>query len=168
MTSESNTPEWVRKHNEQKAEEARLEAAATDQRRAAAVSVRAGAPDFWTRFVAGVEVNARALRDLEGAELVGNVSVSAPSSTSPEHQCHISVNRVSTRLGPLLSNMNLWYAPGGSHIRCWYQNQPLPDFGLGIRENEVLATVGGDQFTAEQLAEHVVQWMVKQLNRRGV
>ena len=51
MTNEPNTPEWVRSHNERKAEEARLDAAAADQRGATAAAVQAGAPDFWEAFL---------------------------------------------------------------------------------------------------------------------
>ena len=163
MTNESNTPEWVRKHNEQKAEEARLATAATEQRRAAAASVQAGGPDFWTRFVDRTILNVRALPDLRGEELVGGVS---PSTGGPEHSCHIQVNRQSVRYSPELSKMNLWYAPGGNQIRCWYQDQPMSNFVLGIRGDEVVANVGGDHYTAEQLADHVIEWMAARVKVR--
>ena len=163
MNNKPSTPEWVRKHNEQKAQEARLEAAATEQRRAVAASVQAGGPDFWMRFVDRTIRNVRELPDLNGEELLGSVS---PSTGGPEHSCHIQVNRSSVRYSPALSKMNLWYAPGGNQIRCWYQDQPMPNFVLGIRGNEVLATVAGDHYTAEQLADHVIEWMAARVKVR--
>ena len=39
MTNEPSTPEWVRKHNERKAEEVRIESATAEQRRVAAATV---------------------------------------------------------------------------------------------------------------------------------
>ena len=156
MSNEPNTPEWIRKHNEQKAEESRLEATASEQRRAAAATVLAGGPDFWKRLVERTIINVRALPDLKDEELIGSVS---PSTSGTEHSCHIEVNRSSVRYCPELSRMNLWYAPGGNQIRCWYQDQPMPNFILGVRGDEVLAAVGGDHYTAEQLADHIIEWM---------
>ena len=46
MTNEPNTPEWVKKHNEEEAEKERLAAEAAERRRAAAVSIRENGPDF--------------------------------------------------------------------------------------------------------------------------
>jgi len=163
MTNEPNIPEWVRSHNERKAEEARLDAAAADQRGATAAAVQAGGPDFWKRFVDRTIVNVRALPDLKGEELIGSVS---PSTGSPEHSCHIQVNRSSVPYGPELSKMNLWYAPGSNQIRCWYQDQPMPNFLLGVRGVEVLAAVGGDHYTAEQLADHIIEWMAARVKVR--
>jgi hypothetical protein len=163
MTNEPNTPEWVKKHNEELAEKERLAVEAAERRRAAAVSIRASGPDFWSRFVARVIVNVRALPGLRGEELVGSVS---PSTGGPEHSCYIQVNRQSVRYLPELSKMNLWYAPGGNQIRCWYQNQPMPNFVLGIRGGKVLAAVGGDHYTAEQLADHIIEWMAARVKVR--
>lgn len=156
MISEPNTPEWVGKHNERTAEEARLETAAAEKRGATAATVQACGPDFWKRFVDRTIVNVRALPDLKGEELIGSVS---PSTSAPEHSCHVQVNRSSIRYGPELSRMNLWYVPGGTQIRCWYQEQPVPNFVLGVRGDQVLAGVGSDQYTAEQLADHIIEWM---------
>ena len=163
MTNEPNIPEWVRSHNERKAEEARLDAAAADQRGATAAAVQAGGPDFWKRFIDRTIVNVRALPDLKGEELVGTVS---PSTGGPEHSCDIQVNRQSVRYGPELSKMNLWYAPGGNQIRCWYQDQPMPNFVLGIGGGKVLAAVGGDHYTAEQLGDHIIEWMAARVKVR--
>jgi len=163
MTNEPSTPEWVRKHNERKAEEARIEAATAEQRRVAAATVQAGAPDFWKRFVDRTIVNVRALPNLKGEELIGSVS---PSTGGPENSCHIQVNRSSVRYGPELSRMNLWYSPGGNQIRCWYQDQPMPNFVLGVGGDEVLAAVGDDDYTAEQLADCIIEWMAARVKVR--
>jgi len=163
MTNKPNTPAWVRKHIEREAEEARLDAAAAEQRGATAAAVQAGGLDFWKRFVDQTIVNVRALPDLKGEELIGSVS---PSTGGPEHSSHIQVNRSSVRYGPELSKMNLWYAPGGNQIRCWYQDQPMPNFVLGVRGDEVLAAVGSDHYTAEQLADHIIEWMAARVKVR--
>jgi hypothetical protein len=163
MTNEPSTPEWVRKHNEQRAEEERLEAAVAAQRRVAVASVQADGPDFWTRLVNRTIVNVRALPDFKGEELAGSVS---PSTGGPEHSCLIQVNRESVRYGAELSKMSLWYAPGGNQIRCWYQDQPLPNFVLGASGDGVVASVDGDIYTAEQLADHIVEWMAARVKVR--
>jgi sulfur carrier protein ThiS len=166
MPNELNTPEWVRKHNEQKAEEARLEAAATEQRRVAVATVHAGGPDFWTRFVERTIVNVRVLPDLKDEELVGSASHALPGGMSPEHHLHIQVNRQSVRFHPALSKMNLWYAPGGNQIRRWYQDQEMPNLVLCASGEGVVASVDGRIYTAEQLADHVVEWMAARVQVR--
>jgi len=85
-----------------------------------------------------VLVNGQALEKLDREELVGRVSqATSPMRTGVEQNLYIQVNLQSVRFGPELSKMNLWYVPGGSRIRCWYQDQEMADIQLAIRGNDV-------------------------------
>ncbi|HTV81075.1 MAG TPA: hypothetical protein VME18_00375 [Acidobacteriaceae bacterium] len=42
----------------------------------------------------------------------------------------------------------------------------MPNFVLGVRGDEVLAAVGGDYYTAEQLADHIIEWMAARVKVR--
>jgi len=160
---QDNTPDWIKKHNQESADQKARVDAAERRRQQAAVSLRTAGPDFWQRFVNRVVANANALHTLNGEELVGNVSHSLPGGMTPEHNCYIQVNRQSVRFGPELSKMNLWFAPGSSKIRCWYQDQEMVDIQLGVRGGSVCAALAGDLLTAEQLADHIVEWMAERV-----
>lgn len=162
-----NTPEWIKQHNQETAaQKARTEAAA-QRRQEAAVPIEVAGPDFWQRFVDRVLVNAQALEKLDGEELVGRVShATSPMRTGVEQNLYIQVNRQSVRFGPELSKMNLWYVPGGSRIRCWYQDQEMAEIQLAIRGNDVRAALAGNIHTAEDMADHIVQWMAERVKAR--
>ena len=42
----------------------------------------------------------------------------------------------------------------------------MPNFVLGVGGDEVLAAVGDDDFTAEQLADYIIEWMAARVKVR--
>jgi len=164
MTNQpDDAPEWIRKRNAEKAEQKRLEEESLRGQQQALESIEAGGPDFWKRFTDRVVVNAKALQQLEGEELFGSASLSV---TGPEHNCYILIERRSVKHGPEMTKMNLWYTPGGSRIRCWYQDTERNDLRLVIQGNEIRADYAGNILTTEQLADHFIQTMVEHVKPR--
>jgi hypothetical protein len=124
-------------------------------------------PEFWQQLVDRIGINVGALKELEldGEEIVGTMS---HGNDGAERNCHIQVNRVSVRFGPELSQMNLWYRPGGNRIRRWYQNRDAGDIGLVSQGSEVRAVVDrSGPFTAHRLADSLVEWMAEQVKAQN-
>jgi hypothetical protein len=169
MAHESeNTPDWIKRHNQQAADERERAAESTQLRQAAGAVIRQRGSDFWSRFGKSAASNARALRQLEGEDLAGYCSLEEASQArnSVEHCCHLQVNRESARFGPELSQMNLWYTPGGNRIRCWYQHKDFGDIEFVARGNEVYAVFADRTFTAEQLGEYLVRFMAERVKAK--
>ena len=162
MTNQpDDTPEWIKKRNAEKAEQQRKETESLQRQQDALALVEAGGPDFWKRFTDRVVLNTRALEQLEGEELFGSTSLSVSGA---EHNCHIIVERRSIHHGGAdMTKMNLYYAPGGSRIRCWYQDTERNDIQLVVHGKEIRAVYEGTPFTAEQLADHIVETMASGL-----
>jgi hypothetical protein len=160
-----NTPEWIKQHNEQIADANERAMAAARLRQDAGGVIRNGGPDYWKRLANSAAENARALRQLKGEDLAGycSISESPQAGNTTEHNCHLQVNRESVRFGPELSQMNLWYVPGTSRIRCWYQNMNFGDIELVVRGNEVYGVFAGKTLKAEQLGEHIVRFMAERV-----
>ncbi len=167
MTNEPENqqlPDWIARRQQQKAEQDRRDDEVLQRQLEASKRVANEGPDFWNKFTTHLKVNAESLPAL-GEELVGGASLMNGNVTqSPELQCHIEVRRQSVSHVPEISQMNLWYQPGGSRIRCWYQNQKQADIVLQLGHNGVAAIIGNEMpMTAEQLAEHIVKWMADQV-----
>jgi hypothetical protein len=156
-------PNWIMKRKEEAAEAKRKEADNTRRLLDAVRTIEAGGPDFWKRLTDRVLVNVQTLPEL-GEELYG----SAPCSNGePERNCHIIVERRSVKHGADSRQMNLWYAPGSSHIRCYYQNAKQDDILLRMRPDEIVAEVDGKSLTAEHLGDELVETMVEHLKPKG-
>ena len=165
MAEQDNIPDWVKRKKREKEEEERKAEAEHQRQLAASKVVGEKGPDFWKHFVDQVGNNVRALKELEGEELVGMMS---HENNSAELHCYIQVNRQSVKWGPELSQMNLWYRPGTHRIRRWYQNADAGDIELISFGNEVRAKVDrSGPFTAEQLADRLVEWMAEQVSHRN-
>jgi hypothetical protein len=162
MTNQpDDTPEWIKKRNAEKAEQQRKEAESLQRQQDALALVEVGGSDFWKRFTDRVVLNTRALEQLEGEELFGSTSLSVSGA---EHNCHIIVERRSIHHGgPDVTGMNLYYAPGGSRIRCYYRDAKKNDIQLVVHGKEIRAGYEGTPFTAEQLADHIVETMASGL-----
>lgn len=159
-------PSWIATENEQKAAKAQAADEVAQREIDDSALIHKSSPQFWAQLVDRLGVNVKALPKLAGEELVGSVSQLASGG---EENCHIQVNRQSVRFGPELSRMNLFYRPGGSRIRCWYQNQDAGDIELVRSGNEVRAIDGAARVTAHELADHLVKWMADRVkaDRRG-
>jgi hypothetical protein len=121
-------------------------------------------PGFWEQLVDRIEVNVKALPELEGTELAGSVSTSGESSG--ELSCIIQVDRRSVKFGPELSHMSLFYKPGEPRIRRWYQDQAMNEIELVTRDNEVLAVIDGiGHLTAPELGDQIVEWMAERVSQ---
>jgi hypothetical protein len=153
-------PEWIARRQREKREQERRDEEALQRRIEASGRVANEGLSFWDKLVARLKVNVEALPAL-GDELVGSASLPDRNATrSPELHCHVEVNRQSVPHGPELSQMNLWYRPGGSVIRRWYQNQERSDIALQSGLNGIVAVIDSEApKTAEELADHIVQWM---------
>jgi hypothetical protein len=164
MTQEiDNTPAWIKKHQDQKATE-RKQAEAEHQRQLkASTLIHDKGPEFWQELTDQIGVNVRALKELEGEELIGTISV---ADQGAERNCYFQVNRQSVRLGPELSHMSFWYAPGGYRIRRWYQNQDIGDIELVAQGDAVRALLQNRPITARELADLTVQWMAEKVKVR--
>lgn len=165
MTREpDSTPDWINRHNREKAEEQRRADEDSQRQIEASVMIRQQGPEFWQQLVERLQVNANALTELQGEELFGTVS---HSNGGGERSCHIGVDRRSVKFGPALSRMNLFYNPGDHRIRRWYQDRDIGDIELVLRGNEVRAVGDGvSPKTAQQLAEHLVMWMAERVKVR--
>jgi hypothetical protein len=130
------------------------------------MSIQAGSPAFWQRFVDRAAANANALHKLDGEELVGSASHALPGGMSPEHNCYIRAARQSTYYGPEMAWMNLWYTPRGGRIRCYYLDQPMEDIQLMVRAGRICAAFQGDAIDAEELADRIVQGMTERVKAR--
>lgn len=165
MNEKENIPDWIKKQKRQKAEEKRQANEISQRQLEAAMLIQQGGPDFWKQLVDRVGVNVRALPELEGEELTGSVSLSAASGG--ELSCFIQVDRRSVRFGPELSHMSLFYRPGESRIRRWYQDREMSDIELVTYHNEVRAVIDGSApMTAEDLGDQIVEWMAEHVKAR--
>jgi hypothetical protein len=166
MSSEqNNTPDWIKTHNREKAEEKRQSNEIGQRQLEASLVIKDTGPEFWKQLVDRVGVNVGALPSLEGEELAGSVSVTGTAGA--ELSCHIQVDRRSVRLGPELSRMNLFYRPGESRIRRWYQNREMGDIELVKYRNEVRAVIeGANPMTAQELGDRTVEWMAERVKAR--
>jgi hypothetical protein len=163
-TELENTPAWIEKRKREKAEEERLAAEFTQQQLNASMSIQQRGPDFWKQLVDRVEVNVRALPELEGEELAGSVS---PGASGGELSCFIQVDRRSVKFGPELSHMSFFFRPGESRIRRWYQDRELDDIELVIDRDVVCAVINDSTpMTAQQLADYTVERMAKNVKAK--
>jgi hypothetical protein len=160
----SNQPDWIKKSNREREEKKRQEDEDSQRQIKRALLVEQKGPDFWKRLLDRLADNVKALEKLEGEDLNGSMSSGSPAG---ELDCQIHVNRSSVRFGPELSHMSLFYRPGGSRIRRWYQDQPIEDISLVEVNNEVLARAGNNTpMTAEQLADYIVESMAEKVKAR--
>ena len=160
--SEDNPlPDWIAKRRQEKAEQERKDKEDQKKELAAAAQVQTGGPEFWKQLLDRLTLNVNSLPALIGDELVGNAS---RSTDGPELSCYIQVNRQSVKHGPALSQMNLWYKPGGYRIRRWYQNREMKDIILQAGSKGVSAVIDGSEpMTAVELGDNIVRNMVFQV-----
>jgi hypothetical protein len=165
MTGQAdNTPSWIKRHKGQKETEQNQAELDRQRQLEASTLIRDKGPDFWQQLVEHIAINVRALKELEGEELIGTISV---SDQGHECNCYFQVNRQSVKFGPELSRMNLWYLPGGSRIRRWYQDQDIGDVELVAYGDEVRALYHSSPIGAQQLAELTVESMAERVKPRG-
>jgi len=162
MDDTNKLPDWVKRQNEERAAEKARKDAEAQARHRAAVSVKSDGPGFWKRFTDRAVFDANAVKHLQGEELAATASV----SSGAEEALHLHVNRQSVTYGPELSRMNLWYARGGAVIRCSYQAQPMRDITLMAQGESVVALLNGDVYTAEELADHIIEWMAERVKAK--
>jgi hypothetical protein len=162
MTQEpDNIPDWIKRHNREKAEEQHQADEDRHRQLEASALIREHGPEFWRQLVEHLQLNANALKELQGEELFGSVS---HSNGGGEQRCYIGVDRRSVKFGPELSRMNLFYKPGGQRIRCWYQDRAFGNIELVRYRDEVRAVDdGGSPKTAQQLANALVMWMAERV-----
>lgn len=159
------TPDWIQKHNNQKADAARQAEASAQQQLQAADFLGKRGLGFFDRLALALQFNAQGLEKLEGEELWGNASKSVTSG-SPEHNIYVRVERRSVKHGPEFVWLNLWYTPGNGSIRCWAMDQPKPNIELIVSGKpeigqDILAMYDNLPLTADQMAERIVRSMAK-------
>lgn len=158
-----NAPDWIKKHNREMEDQNRQADEEGRRQLQASKVVEENGPAFSKQLVDRIGINVKALKELAGEELTGTISL---ANHGRELNCYFQVNRQSVRYGPELSRMSLFYKPGGNRIRRWYQDQDAGDLQLVSNGNEVRASVGGTPATAQQLADHIVEWMAERVKAR--
>jgi hypothetical protein len=162
---ESDLPDWIKKHQVQKAAEKKQAQDEQGQQLKASALIHEKGSEFWQELVERIETNMKALKELEGAELVGSVSHSDRGS---ERNCRFQANRQSVRFGPELSHMSFWHIPGKNRIRRWYQDQNAGEIELVAYGGEVRALANNRPITARELADLTIQRMVEKVKVRRV
>lgn len=157
-----NTPDWVRQHNLQHDAKEREENERLQRQLEDGEYVRENSPLFWQQLVKALSTNTDALKSLKGEHLDGNTS---PSDGGGEKTCFIQVIQRGPHPEP--TRMNLFYKPGDSRIRCWYEDQDAGDIDLVRRADVILAVPQRSiRMSAETLAEHLVREMVRRVKGR--
>jgi hypothetical protein len=158
-------PDWITKRELEKTAEEDKAKEISRQQFEASKLVQQGGREFWQQLLNRLKINTDALQRL-GDELYGSTSPMGDPAGGGEVSCHIQVDRRSVRLGPELSQMNLFYQPGGHRIRRWYQNRPLDDIELRPSQEGVVAVVDESiPMTSEELADSLVQSMAERVRR---
>jgi hypothetical protein len=161
MTQEfSETPAWIKRHQDQKAAEKKQ--AQDDQQRQLKRStlIRDKGLGFWQELVEQIAINVGALKELEGEELVGTITL---QDQGTERNCRFQVNRQSVRFGPALSHMSFWYIPGSGRIRRWYNDKDAGGVELVAYGDEVRASTRNGPVSACELADRTVEGMAEQV-----
>ncbi|HLY40519.1 MAG TPA: hypothetical protein VKR52_04860 [Terracidiphilus sp.] len=115
---------------------------------------------FWKRFVDRAMLSVQGMPRFKGVQLTGGVSA---TSTGAVRECSIHVARQSTRGGPKQSKMEFWYSPGDPQIQCWYQKERMDSVKLVAHRRGISASIAGKTLSPEQLADHIVGWMIAQV-----
>jgi hypothetical protein len=161
----SDTPAWIKRHQDLKAAEKKQAQDEQQRQLKASTLIRDKGLEFWQELVEQIAVNVNALKELEGEDLVGTISL---SDRGTESNCYFQVNRQSVRFGPAPSHMSLWYTPGNGRIRRWYQDQNAGDIELVACGDEVCAIGDNRPLSARELADVTVQWMAEKVKVRRV
>ena len=157
----SELPEWIKQRN---AANERAAAQANEHAQKVigdSMLIGRQGPEVWQRFIKGLVLHADALSQLKGENLYGHATLSGPPGA--EINCLVNVEwRIASESGPELRRVVFHYDRGQTgRIRVTMQSGEDIFLQFRIqRGGDVVIEYDGQVFSAERLAEKIIQDMV--------
>ena len=155
--SDSRAPEWIvrikREQDEQKAAAKR----SPQQAALAAKTIQTHGPGFWAQLLQELQIT------VDSLPLIGIHAHLSDLRTNPELSCRIEISRKSNFPGH--TYVNLFYAPGGSVIRCQPLDAPAFILEFAVHIGQLMLYDGSFHLSAQEAAKHLTEFMIDKLNR---
>jgi hypothetical protein len=155
--TDSPVPEWIKRIKREQDEQKAAAKQSPQQTALAAKTIQAGGPVFWTQLLQELQIT------VDSLPLIGIRAHLSDLRSNLELSCRIEMSRESNFPGH--TYVNLFYAPGGSVIRCHPLDAPAFILEFGVHIGQLMLYDGSVHLSAPEAAKHLTESMVEKLSR---